>query len=652
MKSRELAHVARTKRSGTVTIMRGTPRPRLRRTLIILAAVLVVVAFVGLLNRPGAHATTISLSKANSYIQGRVPGQHVTKAVIDDQSQTLTLTLAGQDTTKVAKFPLGYASTLTTELLKTHATVDTVVQPGQSWLISLIYLMTPVILIVGALFLLVGRGSLVSKFGRGRGVAVEVPETRFTDVAGSQTTVDELAEVVEFLHEPTRYLKAGARLPKGFLLVGPPGTGKTLLARAVAGEAGVPFFAVSGSEFVEAFVGVGAARGRQVFDRAKSAGRAIVFIDEIDAVGRERSSGPMHAGDKENENTLVQLLSEMDGFAGHGVILLAATNRPDVLDPALTRPGRFDRVITVPAPDRAARLDILKLCTSKLNLANDVDLESLARRTPGMTGADISQLTNEAALEAARKGSEVVLAADIESALTTTVVGRERRSAAMTEHDQQVVAYHEAGHAVVSMVHPLIDDPVSVSIIPRGATGGHTWMGGSDDAMLTRSAHLATIVALMGGRAGEMRLLDGDYTQGAQGALRTATAQATEMVAKYGMGSHGIAYQDTESPGFGEAADSLSREVDDMLARALSEAIRILEENASYHSAVAQELLASEILGHVDLVRIRDEDLSRADQSERQALTRPSKSSSAASTQDAITPASHSKRDATPEERA
>jgi cell division protease FtsH len=436
-------------------------------------------------------------------------------------------------------------------------------------------------------------------------VAVEVPTTRFKDVAGSESTVDELAEVVSFLHEPTRYLSAGARLPKGFLLVGPPGTGKTLLARAVAGEAGVPFFALSGAEFVEAYVGVGAARVRQVFERARAAGRAIIFIDEIDAVGRARSGGPMHGGVQEHENTLVQLLSEMDGFTGHGVILLAATNRPDVLDPALTRPGRFDRVITVPAPDRTARLEILRLYTVSLTLSDDVDLESLARRTPGMTGADLSQLTNEAALEAARHGANAVSTADFESSLTTTVVGRERRSAAMTQHDLNVVAYHEAGHAVASMVHPDIDDPVSVSIIPRGASGGHTWMGGTDDAMLTRSRHLANLVALMGGRAGEMRLLAGDFTQGSMGDIRTATVQATEMIISFGMGTQSIAYRDPEVLAVGESADAVSREVNQMLTTALDRAVELLDTHAAFHEAVATALLAREVLQYEDLALIR-----------------------------------------------
>jgi cell division protease FtsH len=583
----------------------GPPKSSRRRRLIIALVVVALLAVLFAINQPSSNTTTsISLSRANAYIQGKTPGIHVTKAIIDDQSQTLTLTIAGKETKSVAKFPIGYSTTLANELLKTHTVVDTNVQPAQSWLISLIYLMTPVLIIIAALFLLVGRGSLVSRFGRGRGIAVEVPETRFKDVAGSDTTVEELAEVVSFLHEPSRYLSAGARLPRGFLLVGPPGTGKTLLARAVAGEAGVPFFALSGAEFVEAYVGVGAARVRQVFERAKAAGRAIIFIDEIDAVGRARSSGPMHGGVQEHENTLVQLLSEMDGFAGHGVILLAATNRPDVLDPALTRPGRFDRVITVPAPDRKARLQILELYTGNLSLSDDVDLESLARRTPGMTGADISQLTNEAALEAARRGENAISSTDIESALTTTVVGRERRSAAMTEHDQRVVANHEAGHAVISMVHPHIDNPVSVSIIPRGASGGHTWMGGTDDAMLTRSKHLAGLVALMGGRAGEMRLLDGDFTQGAVGDIRTATQQATEMIASFGMGTNAIAYRDPEALAIGESADDLNREVNAMLADALSDATRLLEQHGEYHTAVARELLAREVLQYSDLVEI------------------------------------------------
>jgi len=579
-----------------------------RTLLLVLCAVIIVYLVYSLGGHPAAPPHhQISLSQATADLQGKTPGVEITAATINEQQQVLTLTEKGTSTQLITKFPLAYTSTLTTELLKANIKVTTDVTPAPSWLITLVELVAPAALVVGALFVLLRRG-LVGRFGTGRGVAAEVPTTRFKDVAGASSTVDELAEVVEFLHAPEHFVTAGARLPKGILLVGPPGTGKTLLARAVAGEAGVPFFPLSGSDFVEAYAGVGAARVRQVFDKAKAAGRAIIFIDEIDAVGRARSNGPMHAAVQEHENTLIQLLNEMDGFTEHGIIILGATNRADVLDPALTRPGRFDRVIPVPAPDRKSREEILRLYTQKLTLSGDVDLASLARRTPGMTGADISQVTNEAALEAARRGQSTVTARDFESALTTTVVGREQKSAAMTPHDQKVVAYHEAGHAVVAILHPDVDNPVSVSIIPRGATGGHTWMGGSDDSLTTRTKSLAQLVAMMGGRAGEQQLLDGDFTQGSSGDLKSATHVATEMVSSFGMGERGIAYRDPDSLVFGESQTDVVAEVNTMLSTALQQAQKLLSDNSKFHHDVAEALIQRESLTYDEMIQLMTQD--------------------------------------------
>jgi len=382
-----------------------------------------------------------------------------------------------------------------------------------------------------------GGGSKVMSFGKSRAKMVTDKDKRvtFNDVAGADEEKEELQEIVEFLKYPKKFLDLGARIPKGVLLVGPPGTGKTLLAKAVAGEAGVPFFSISGSDFVEMFVGVGAARVRDLFEQAKKDAPCIVFIDEIDAVGRQRGAG-LGGGHDEREQTLNQLLVEMDGFSvNEGIIVIAATNRPDILDPALLRPGRFDRHITVGIPDIKGREEILKIHARNKPLAPDVSLQVLARRTPGFTGADLENLMNEAALLAARRGLKQITMAELEEAITRVIAGPEKRSRIMSEKDKKLVAYHEAGHAVVAKLLPNTPPVHEVTIIPRGRAGGYTMLLPEEDKYyMSKSEMMDEIVHLLGGRVAESLVLN-DISTGAQNDIERATSIARKMVTEYGM---------------------------------------------------------------------------------------------------------------------
>ncbi len=399
----------------------------------------------------------------------------------------------------------------------------------------------PIIIIV-ALWMMFMRqaqagGNQAMAFGRSRAkrVSENVPKVTFEDVAGVDEAKQELAEIVEFLRNPKKFQALGAKIPKGVLLLGPPGCGKTLLARAIAGEAGVPFFHISGSDFVEMFVGVGASRVRDLFDTAKANRPSLVFIDEIDAVGRQRGAG-LGGGHDEREQTLNQLLVEMDGFdPNSGVILIAATNRPDVLDPALLRPGRFDRRVVVDNPDASGRREILAIHVKGKPLSDDVNLESLARRTPGFSGADLANLVNEAALLAARREKTSVGMAEFESSVDRVIAGPERRSRLINEREKKVVAYHEVGHAVVMEMLPNGDPVHKVSILPRGLALGYTMsLPGDDKYLTTREELLDDITGLLGGRAAE-RLVFDELTTGANNDLDRATDIARRMVCEYGM---------------------------------------------------------------------------------------------------------------------
>ena len=460
----------------------------------------------------------------------------------------------------------------------------------------------------------------VMNFGKSR-AKIATPDKKkvtFDDVAGEDEEKEELAEVVDFLKQPKRYLEAGARIPKGILLVGPPGTGKTLLARAVSGEAGVPFYSISGSEFVEMFVGVGASRVRDLFEQAKKSAPCIIFIDEIDAVGRQRGAG-LGGGHDEREQTLNQLLVEMDGFGvNEGIIMIAATNRPDILDPALLRPGRFDRHILVGAPDVKGREEILVVHSKGKHLAEEVKLDVLAKRTPGFTGADLENLMNEAALLSVRSSKKVIGMVELDEAVTRVIAGPEKKSKVISEKDRKLTAYHEAGHAVVMKYSPLSDPIHQISIIPRGMAGGYTMHLPEEDTAYTSKLKLKDeMVGLLGGRVAEKLILQ-DISTGAKNDIDRASAIARKMIMEYGMSdelgpiSFGNDHNEVflgrdlgKSRNFSEqVAYKIDSEVKALIDEAYAKAEKILTENTNKLHAVAQELLLKEKLEGVDFEEI------------------------------------------------
>jgi cell division protease FtsH len=448
--------------------------------------------------------------------------------------------------------------------------------------------------------------------------ADEKRKTTFADVAGADEEKEELREIVEFLKNPRKYNELGARIPKGVLLVGPPGTGKTLLARAVAGEAGVPFFSISGSDFVEMFVGVGASRVRDLFDQAKKNSPCIIFIDEIDAVGRQRGAG-LGGGHDEREQTLNQLLVEMDGFgANEGVIMIAATNRPDILDPALMRPGRFDRQVTVGYPDIKGREAILKVHARNKPIAPDVDLRTIAKSTAGFTGADLENLLNESALLAVRKNLKAITMAEIEEATIKVVMGTEKKSHIMTEKEKKLTAYHEAGHAVATYYCPTQDPVHEISIIPRGMAGGYTMQIPTEDRSYhTRREMEEDLVVLLGGRVSESLTLD-DISTGASNDIERATKLAHSMIAKYGMSEAlgPITYGRDESEPFlgrdmghirdySEATSSaIDQEIKRMMLEAYHKTETILKEHMDQLHLVAKSLFDNEKMSGEEFERI------------------------------------------------
>ena len=488
-----------------------------------------------------------------------------------------------------------------------------------NWLLELLpFLLTAVILGLMWYFLVIrpqggGMGpDKMAKFGsaRTRMLTDKDKKVTFDDVAGADEEKEELREIVEFLKDPKKYLSLGARIPKGVLLVGPPGTGKTLLAKAVAGEAGVGFLSISGSDFVELYVGVGASRVRDLFEQAKKNAPAIVFIDEIDAVGRQRGTG-LGGGHDEREQTLNQLLVEMDGFtANEGVVVLAATNRADVLDPALLRPGRFDRQIYVGLPDIRGREDILKVHVRNKPLAEDVNLKELARGTPGFTGADLENLINEGALLAARKGQKFITMADLKEAEIKVIAGPEKKSRVIPQHERELTAYHEAGHAVVMQLLPDHDPVNQITIIPRGQAGGMTIsLPEEDRSYLSKRYMEDQIVALLGGRVAE-KLCLGDISTGASNDIQRATQIARKMVASYGMsdklgtvsfesGHDEVFIGRTMSQGrsYSEAvAAQIDEEVKDLVGNAYERCRKILDENRDKLETVAKYLLEHETM--------------------------------------------------------
>jgi len=439
----------------------------------------------------------------------------------------------------------------------------------------------------------------------------EATKTMFVDVAGVDEAKQELQEIVQFLKTPEKYTKIGAKIPKGVLLVGPPGTGKTLLAKAVAGEAGVPFFSISGSEFVELFVGVGSSRVRDLFEQAKKQSPCIIFIDELDAIGKARSSGGMYGGNDEREQTLNQLLTEMDGFGVDGttVIVLAATNRPETLDQALLRPGRFDRQVLVDRPDKSGRLAILKIHAAKVTLDKSVDLETIATRTSGFAGADLANLVNEAALLAARAGRETVLLEDFAEAVERVVAGLEKKSRVLNENEKRIVAYHEVGHALVGALNSSSGKVEKISIVPRGmAALGYTLQLPTEDRFLLSKEEIeAQIATLLGGRSAE-EIIFGSITTGASNDLQRATDLADKMVTSYGMSEvlGPLAYQKQQNQFLGgmemarnvspATSEAIDKEIKTIVENAHAKALAILNANRDLLESISEKLLETEVI--------------------------------------------------------
>ncbi|HIK29303.1 MAG: ATP-dependent zinc metalloprotease FtsH4 [Oscillatoriaceae bacterium SKW80] len=492
--------------------------------------------------------------------------------------------------------------------------------PNNGWINNIISWVLPPLIFVAIWQFFVGRsggpqGALsITKSKAKVYVEGEAAKVTFADVAGVEEAKVELAEIVEFLKSPQRYIAIGARIPKGVLLVGPPGTGKTLLAKAVAGEAGVPFFSISGSEFVELFVGAGAARVRDLFEQAKKKAPCIIFIDELDAIGKSRANAGFFAGNDEREQTLNQLLTEMDGFSVSGatVIVLAATNRPEILDPALLRPGRFDRQVLVDRPDLAGRLAILEIYARKVKLGPDVDLKAIATRTPGFAGADLANLVNEAALLAARAHRETISQADFTEAIERVVAGLEKKSRVLSDKEKKIVAYHEVGHALVGALMPGGTKVAKISIVPRGmAALGYTLQLPTEDRFLMEEKEIrGQIATLLGGRAAE-EIVFGSITTGAANDLQRATDLAERMVTTYGMSKvlGPLAYEKGSQTNFlGDGVMNPRRVVSDATAKAIDEevkeivetahqqALAILNKNRDLMEKIATRILETEVI--------------------------------------------------------
>lgn len=498
--------------------------------------------------------------------------------------------------------------------------VNVVAKPPEqpSWWMSALASIVPVLILVIVFFFFMqqtqGGGSRVMNFGKSHAKMHGEGKVKvsFKDVAGADEAKEELSEIVEFLRNPAKYNAIGAKIPKGVLLFGPPGTGKTLLARAVAGEAGVPFFSISGSDFVEMFVGVGASRVRDLFAQAKKNAPCIIFIDEIDAVGRQRGAG-LGGGHDEREQTLNQLLVEMDGFgANEGIITIAATNRPDILDPALLRPGRFDRQITVDRPDLRGRVAILNVHAKGKPLSKDVDLKTIAKKTPGFTGADLSNLLNEAALLAARADKKIITMAELEEASEKVAFGPERRSHVISEKEKRLTAVHESGHALVAYLLPEADPVHKVTIIPRGRAGGYTMMLPDEDRSYeTKSYYLAQIRVALGGRAAE-QIVFNEISSGASGDLQNVTHIVRQMITRLGMspklGPMVFGEQQDQvflgkslghERNYGEGvAELIDKEMHDLVTTAYDDVIRMLEEHREALNHMAAALMEVETINH------------------------------------------------------
>ena len=586
----------------------------------ILLAVIVVSVGFSLLSGSGFKEITtkdgLALLQDNKVASAKI--------VDSEQRVDLTLSSAGADGKQVQFY---YATARGADIVKavdsSGAKYDDQVDKG-NWLSSLLGLVIPFI-IIGLIFWFLlsnmqGGGSKVMQFGKSKAklVSKESPKVTFADVAGADEAIEELEEIKDFLKDPAKFLAVGARIPKGVLLYGPPGTGKTLLARAVAGEANVPFYSISGSDFVEMFVGVGASRVRDLFAQAKENSPAIIFVDEIDAVGRHRGSG-MGGGHDEREQTLNQLLVEMDGFdVKTNVILIAATNRPDILDPALLRPGRFDRQIGVDAPDLLGRKQILEVHGKGKPLAAGVDLEVLARKTPGFTGADLAKVLNEAALLTARSNAQLIDNRALDEAVDRVMAGPQRRTRVMRDHEKLITAYHEGGHALVATAMRNTDPVTKVTILPRGRALGYTMVLPLEDRYsISRNELLDQLAYAMGGRVAE-EVVFHDPTTGASNDIEKATSTARKMVTEFGMSSNigsvklgsgsGEMFLGRDMGSQRDYSERLSEQVDaevrTLIENAHNEAWEVLNENRDILDKLATALLEKETLDHTELAEI------------------------------------------------
>ena len=599
---------------------------RTARTIVVylIVATLVLTAF-NVFTSGEAEPTELSLTD----FQDRLVAEEIETVTMKQQSDELEGSLrtgvASQDELLfTVSYPNEYEGDLTQQILDAEVDQFDIDSETQSVFVRFLFSILPYILLIGLFIFIMmqlqGGGNRVMQFGKAKAkqVTKDTPKVTFKDVAGAEEAVEELHEIKEFLESPGKFGALGARIPKGVLLFGPPGTGKTLLARAVAGEAGVPFFSISGSDFVEMFVGVGASRVRDLFEQAKQSAPAIVFIDEIDAVGRHRGAG-MGGGHDEREQTLNQLLVELDGFdVKSGVIVIAATNRPDILDPALLRPGRFDRQVVVDRPDLRGREAILDVHSKGKPLADEIDLQVLARQTPGFTGADLANLINEAAILAARREKDIIGMDELEEAIERVIAGPERKSRIMSDEERRITAYHEGGHALVGFALPNSDPIHKVTIIPRGRAGGYTLALPLEDKNYARRSELVDQLAMsLGGRTAE-ELIFSDPTTGASNDIEKATTLARRMVMEWGMSDRlgPLQYGKPEGEVFlgrdytrgNEVSDDLAAAIDEeirkLITQAHEEARQILSTHRDALDAIADALLDQETLDSDEVAAI------------------------------------------------
>ena len=629
--------------------------PRFRNLFVYILIGIAVLAIILGIRNSGPAPQQLTISELAAQIRSGTPAIQLLSVVQND----VDVTYANNTQAVTHKGP---TDTLETQLLDLGVTqaqiqsikIEDVAQSDIGPIVQLISSFLPLVLIAGFIYLMLrqaqGTNNQAMAFGKSRARMFngDQPSVTFEDVAGQDEAKEELREVVEFLKESEKFVQLGARIPKGVLLVGPPGTGKTLLAKAVAGEAGVPFFSISGSEFVEMFVGVGASRVRDLFDQAKRHSPCIIFVDEIDAVGRQRGAG-LGGSHDEREQTLNQILVEMDGFdTDTSVIVVAATNRPDILDPALLRPGRFDRRVTLDRPDMRGREAILKVHSRGKPLSADVDVSVIAKATPGFVGADLENLVNEAAILAARKNKKSIAMRDCEEAIERVLLGPERKSRLISPDEKRLIAYHEAGHAVVMHLLPHCDPVRKVTIVARGNAGGVTWSMPDDDSMLkTTAAFEDTLAGTLGGRAAESQVF-GEITNGAANDLEQITRLARTMITRWGMsGKLGprvfgqkeelvfLGREISEQRDYSETiAESIDEEVFRLVSQAYERAASILVEHRAKLDLIANRLLEVETLNREEFVEL----MGGRPASPRQQLLPPIASSNRESNNDVSVP--------------